>query len=75
MAKIDIDDEMFYKGSLDVLLEAVAQDEAEEHKQPATDTEDDFVKVEKYQRQTEKERQPSPNFAGKVKGLIPWGKI
>ncbi|NLZ54264.1 MAG: hypothetical protein GX892_14180 [Thermoanaerobacteraceae bacterium] len=56
MAKIDIDDEMFYKGSLDVLLEAVAQDEAEEHKQPATDTEDDFVKVEKYQRQTEEER-------------------
>ena len=54
MAKIDIDDEMFYKGSLDVLLEAVAQDETEEHKQPAT--EDDFVKVEKYQRQTEEER-------------------
>ena len=51
-----IDDEMFYKGSLDALLEAVAQDEAEEHKQPATDTEDDFVKVEKYQRQTEEER-------------------
>lgn len=56
MGKIDIDDEMFYKGSLDVLLEAVAQDEAEEHKQPETDTEDDFVKVEKYQRKTEEER-------------------
>lgn len=56
MAKIDIDDEMFYMASLDVLLEAVAQDEAEEHKQPVTDAEDDFVKVEKYQRQTEEER-------------------
>ena len=56
MGKIDIDDEMFYMASLDVLLEAVAQDEAEEHKQPATDTGDDFVKVEKYQRQTEEER-------------------
>lgn len=50
MAKIDISDEMFYSGSLDVLLEAVAQDEAEEHKQPATDTKDDFVKVESYER-------------------------
>ena len=56
MEKIEITDEMFYCGSLDVLLEAVAQDEAEEHKQSATDTEDDFVKVEKYQRQTEEER-------------------
>ena len=56
MAKIDIDDEMFYMASLDNLLEAVAQDETEEYKQPATDTEDDFVKVEKYQRQTEEER-------------------
>ena len=56
MGKIDIDDEMFYMASIDVLLEAVAQDEVEEHKQPATDTEDDFVKVEKYQRQTEEER-------------------
>ena len=56
MAKIDIDDEMFYEGSLDVLLKAVAQDETEGHKQPATNTEDDFVKVEKYQRQTEEER-------------------
>lgn len=53
---MDIDDEMFYKGSLDVLLEAVTQDKVEEYKQPATDTEDDFVKVEKYQRQTEEER-------------------
>ena len=56
MARIDIDDEMFYEGSLDALLEAVVQDEAEEHKQPATNTEDDFVKVEKYQRQNEEER-------------------
>lgn len=56
MAKIDIDDEIFYEGSLDALLEVVAQDEAEEHKQSATNTEDDFVKVEKYQRQTEEER-------------------
>lgn len=56
MAKIDISDEMFYSGSLDILLEAVTQDEAEEHKQSATDTEDDFVKVEKYQRQTKEER-------------------
>ena len=56
MAKIDMDDEMFYMASLDVLLEAVAQDEAEEHKQFATDTKDDFVKVEKYQRETEEER-------------------
>ena len=44
------------QASLDILLEAVAQDEAEEHKQLATDTEDDFVKIEKYQRQTEEER-------------------
>lgn len=56
MEKIDITDEMFYSGSLDVLLEAVAQDDTKEQKQPATDTEDDFVKVEKYQRQTEEER-------------------
>ena len=56
MAKIDIDDDMFYMASLDILLEAVAQDEAEEHKQPTTNTEDEFVKVEKYQRQTEEER-------------------
>lgn len=50
MEKINITDEMFYSGSLDVLLEAVAQEEAEEKKQPATDTEDDFVKVERYER-------------------------
>lgn len=56
MAKIDIDDKMFYEGSLDALLEAVVQDEAEKHKQLATDTEDDFVKAEKYQRQIEEER-------------------
>lgn len=56
VAKIDIDDKMFYEGSLDALLEAVVQDEAEKHKQLATDTEDDFVKAEKYQRQIEEER-------------------
>lgn len=49
VGKIDIDDEMFYFASLDVLLEAVSQETEEECKQPATDGTEQFEEmIEKY---------------------------
>lgn len=52
MQTIDIDDDMFYNGSLASLIEAVTINKTEKHQQIIADTEDDNEKVEKYQRQT-----------------------
>ena len=55
MEIINIDDEMFYNGSLASLIEAVTIDKTEEYQQIPMDTEDDVEKMELYQRKTTNE--------------------
>ena len=55
MKIINIDDEMFYNGSLASLIEAVTIDKTKEYQQLPTDAEDNFDKVELYQRKTTNE--------------------
>ena len=45
MKIINIDDEMFYNGSLASLIEAVTIDKTKEYQQLPTDAEDNFDKV------------------------------
>lgn len=57
MGKIkECDDETFYNASIDFLIEALTDDGIEECKKKLpTDTEDNFDKVELYQRKTTNE--------------------
>lgn len=51
MKKTNIDDDTFYNASIDFLIEALTQDSIEEHERKTnTNTNDDYVKVELYQR-------------------------
>ena len=53
----DCDDDTFYNASIDFLIEALAQNGIEEcQKQISADTDDDFAKVEPYERKTTEER-------------------
>lgn len=53
MKKTNIDDDTFYNASIDFLIEALTQDSIEEHERKTnTNTNDDYVKVELYQRKT-----------------------
>lgn len=58
MKKTNIDDDTFYNASIDFLIEALTQDSIEEHKRKTnTNTNNDYVKVELYQRKTVDEEQ------------------
>ncbi len=53
----ECDDDTFYNASIDFLIEALAQNGIEEcHKQISVDTDDDYAKVEPYERKTTEER-------------------
>ena len=53
----ECDDDTFYNASIDFLIEALAQNGIEEcQKQIPTDTDDDYAKVEPYERKTMEER-------------------
>ena len=53
----ECDDDTFYNASIDFLIEALAQDGIEEcQKQIPADTDDDYAKVEPYERKTTEER-------------------
>lgn len=52
----ECDDETFYNASIDFLIEALTGNDIEEcQKQQLADTDDDFEKVELYQRKTTNE--------------------
>ena len=51
------DDDTFYNASIDFLIEALTQNGIEEcQKQISADTDDDYAKVEPYERKTKEER-------------------
>lgn len=53
----ECDDDIFYNASIDFLIEALAQEGIEEcQKQISADTDDDYAKVEPYERKTTEER-------------------
>ena len=52
----ECDDETFYNAAIDLLIEALTENDIEEcQKQSSTDTDDNFEKVELYQRKTTNE--------------------
>lgn len=54
---IECDDDTFYNASIDFLIQALAQERIEEcQKEGSEDTDDDFAKVEPYERKTTEER-------------------
>ena len=54
---IECDDDTFYNASIDFLIEALAQEGIVEcQKQISADTDDDYAKVEPYERKTTEER-------------------
>lgn len=54
---IECDDDTFYNASIDFLIQALAQEGIEEcQKEGSEDTDDDFVKVEPYERKITEER-------------------
>lgn len=54
--RIECDDETFYNASIDFLIEALTDNDIEEcQKQQLTDTDDNFEKIELYQRKTTNE--------------------
>jgi hypothetical protein len=54
---IECDDDTFYNASIDFLIQALAQEGIEEcQKEGSEDTDDDFAKVEPYERKTTEER-------------------
>lgn len=54
---IECDDDTFYNASIDFLIQALAQEGIEEcQKEGLEDTDDDFAKVEPYERKTTEER-------------------
>ena len=54
---IECDDDTFYNASIDFLIQALAQEGIEEcQKKGSEDTDDNFVKVEPYERKTTEER-------------------
>lgn len=56
MEKTNIDDDIFYNAFIDFLIEVLTQDCIKEHERKIdTNTSDDYVKVELYQRKTTNE--------------------
>ena len=53
----ECDDDTFYNSSIDFLIEALTQNSIEEcQNENSTDTDDDYEKVEPYERKTTEER-------------------